>query len=241
MSFWSSLFGTSDPPVSVAPPQPLNPAPAADPRAPLDGLAAALSAAAPNANRAVWLTPLTVAMRQQGLTTHRRIAAALGQFAVEAGEGFGQLAENLNYTHADRIMTVFGSHFSNLSAAQECCGNPEKLANRVYANRMGNGDEASGDGWRFRGRGLIQLTGRDEYTAFAAAVGMTPEAASDYLETPAGAAASGCWYFVWRNTLAMMDAWNLNGITFRVNGSAMEGHDERIAASEAALKALGGA
>jgi putative chitinase len=91
----------------------------------------------------------------------------LGQFHHET-QGFRSFVENMNYTSAERIIAIFRRYFpGGISEAQNFVRSPEKLANRVYANRMGNGNEESGDGFRFRGRGMVHLTGRDNYTAFA--------------------------------------------------------------------------
>jgi putative chitinase len=96
------------------------------------------------------------------------------------------------------------------------------FADIVYANVNGNGDAASGDGYRYRGRGLIQLTGRDQYAAFGRAIGRTPEEAAAYCATTEGAALSGCWYLSSNGCLPLADAWDIDAITRRVNGDAME-------------------
>ena len=132
--------------------------------APVTGdLAAALSIAAPQVKAMIWVPALNAAFKRYDMTSNRRTAAAIGQFLVEAGAAFQETVENLNYTTANRICTVFPHRFQIAADAEPYVGKPEALANAVYANRLGNGDEASGDGWKFRGRGLIQLTGRDEY------------------------------------------------------------------------------
>jgi predicted chitinase len=168
------------------------------------------------------------------------VAAAIGQFLVEAGAGFQELTENLNYAHADRIYSVFHGQFPDVASAEPYVGKPQELANEVYANRNGNGDVESGDGYRFRGRGLIQLTGRAEYTEFAIAMGMTPDQASDYCATPEGAAMSGYWYLSANGCVPLADAMAWAAITRKVNGAAMEGNGQRIACTEAMLKARGG-
>ena len=203
-------------------------------------LAAALSVAAPAVSTAKWVPILSAAFIKFEMTANRRVAAAIGQFLVEAGAAFQELVENLNYTHAERLVAVFPNEFPTVDDAQPFVGKPEALANHVYANRNGNGNEVSGDGYLFRGRGLIQLTGRTEYTEFAATVGMTPEQAAAYCETPAGAAMSGCWYLSSRGCLLLADVWALSKITLKVNGAAMKGNAQRIAYSNAILKALGG-
>ena len=203
--------------------------------------AAVLHAAASGADPDVWLPALQTAFDACEVNTPRRIAAALGQFAVEAGEDFGELSENVNYTHADRIAAVWPTKFACAEAAASYCHAPERLANFVYAGKLGNGNTASGDGWRFRGRGLIQITGREEYSELAEAIDMTPEAAAAYCETPEGAAISGCWYLAANGCLPLADAWMLTAITKRVNGSAMLGWKERLQFSNLALKAFGNA
>jgi predicted chitinase len=204
------------------------------------GLAAALKVAAPRVNINIWNPALSAAFTKYSLVSHRRMAAAVGQFLVEAGAAFQEVVENLRYTHAERMHEVFPHAFPTLGAAEPFVGRSEAIANRVYANRLGNGDEASGDGYRFRGRGLIQLTGRTEYTQFAASIGKTADEVTAYCETPEGAAMSGCWYLSSRGCLPLADNWQLSEITFRVNGAAMLGNDQRIAYSNAMLKALGG-
>lgn len=97
--------------------------------------------------------------------TRNRAAHFFGQTAHETG-GFTVFTENLNYS-ADRLLQIFPRHFPTPQIAQEYARNPERIANRAYANRMGNGSEASGDGWKYRGRGALQLTGRNNYKLFA--------------------------------------------------------------------------
>jgi len=224
------------PAAPAPPPQPVG-APAGTEIA---GLAAALRAVAPRVNTSVWSPALSAAFTKYGMIGHRPMAAAVGQFLVEAGAGFQEVAENLNYTHAQRLHDVFPHAFPTVASAEPYVGNPQKIANRVYANRLGNGDEASGDGWRFRGRGLIQLTGRAEYAQFATSVGKTVDETGAYCETPEGAAMSGCWYFSSRGCIPLAESWQISEITRRVNGTAMLGNAQRIAYSNEMLKALGG-
>ena len=213
---------------------------AAPPIVGVPGLAVALKAASPHVDTNVWVPPLTAAFTKFDMLSNKRMAAAIGQFLVEAGAAFQELVEDLRYSHASRLVEVFPREFPTEADAQPYVNNPEALGNRVYANRLGNGNEASGDGYRFRGRGLIQLTGRSEYTQFGTATGMTAEQASQYCETPAGAAMSGCWYLSSRGCLPFADSWDLSEITRRVNGAAMLGNTQRIAYSEAVLNSLGG-
>lgn len=218
------------------PPQPVG-APA---DAEITGLTAALRAVAPKVNTSVWSPALSAAFTKYGMTHHRPMAAAVGQFLVEAGAAFQETAENLNYTHAQRLHDVFPSVFPTVASAEPYVGNPQKIANRVYANKLGNGNEASGDGWRFRGRGLIQLTGRSEYSQFATSIGKSLDEVGAYCETPEGAAMSGCWYFSSRGCIPLAESWQISEITKRVNGTAMLGNAQRIAYSNEMLKALGG-
>jgi predicted chitinase len=210
----------------------------APPPTAIPGLSSALGTVTPHLDASLWVSPLSAAFTKYAMATNKRVAAAVGQFLVEAGSSFQELVENLYYTTASRLVQVFPREFPTEADAQPYLRNPEALANRVYANKLGNGDEASGDGYRFCGRGLIQLTGRNEYTQFGATVGMTAEQASQYLETPAGAAMSGCWYLSANGCLPLADAWNISEITRLVNGSAMEGSAQRIAYSNAMLQAL---
>ena len=202
-------------------------------------ITAALASAAPGADPNVWTPALASAFQASDMMTPRRAASALGQFSVEAGPAFKEITENLFYTSAARISAVFPREFPTLASCQGYMANPEALANRAYAGKLGNGDEASGDGWRYRGRGLIQITGLDGYTALATSVGMTPADAADWCETPEGAAASACWYWAAYNLNALADQWQLTAITKAVNGAACEGMLARIRASNAALAALG--
>lgn len=206
----------------------------------LPGLAAALYAANPRVDQALWLPALSAPMRTAGLITPRRIAAFLGQVSQEAGAGFRELQENLSYTHPERIHAVFPDEFPTIASAAAYVGQPQKLASLCYAHKLGNGGPATGDGWRFCGRGLIQLTGRSEYSQFAAAIGQSVEDAAAFAVTPQGAAASACWYWTSRKLNPFADAWDLAAITRHINGSAMEGHAERVAMAEAALHTFGG-
>jgi putative chitinase len=196
----------------------------------------AISAAAPRADNAVWTSALTVPMAHYGITTIRRIAMFIGQVTEESGF-FRSLEEDLHY-NATRLCEVWPNRFPNLQAADPYVMHPDRLANKVYAGRLGNGDEASGDGWKYRGRGLIQITGRAHYEDLAK---VEPNAADpDWLLTPDGAAASACWFWASEpgepNLNAMADAWEITRVTERVNG-ALTGLPNRQTACAAALRA----
>jgi putative chitinase len=145
-------------------------------------------------DRSTWVAPIRAACIKFEIDTVREVAAFLAQSSHESN-GFRSFVENLNYS-AKRLTQVWPKRFPSIAAATPYANNPQKLADKVYANRMGNGDEASGDGWTFRGSGLFQLTGRDNYARFARAVGKTPEEAAKWIrETNEGAAMSAAWFF----------------------------------------------
>jgi predicted chitinase len=197
----------------------------------------AMSRVAPHINLSKWEHALDEAFKRYDINTNRRIAAAIGQFMVEAGQSFEEVVEKMNY-RAARMVEVWTKTFKTLQAATPYEHNEQKLGNFIYANKLGNGNEASGDGFRFRGRGLIQLTGRNEYTEFAKAVGMTADEASAYCETPEGAAISGCWYLSTRNCLPAADVWDLKRVTRLVNGQKMLDHEKRAQFSDKILAEL---
>jgi putative chitinase len=130
-----------------------------------------------------------------GVDTPKKIAHFLSQVGSESG-GFAIAIENMFYT-AKRLMVVWPSRFKTLEKAQEYEKNPQKLANFVYANRMGNGDSASGDGFRYRGRGLLQLTGRSMYKGVGAAANLPLEEHPEIAEHAPNALviAGGAWKF----------------------------------------------
>lgn len=166
----------------------------------------------------------------------KRAAAFLAQVAHESG-GFNFVKENLNYS-AKGLMGTFKKYFPTEAIAKQYERQPEKIANRVYANRMSNGDEASGDGYKFCGRGLIQLTGRANYTKFAEDLGITLEETVAYLETPEGAVSSAGWFWDNNNLNSYCDKDDFIGLTKRINGGTI-GLEDRKHHYEIALKALG--
>jgi putative chitinase len=166
----------------------------------------------------------------------KRIAGFLAQIAHESG-GFNATIENLNYS-AKGLMTTFRKYFPTEELAKQYERKPQMIANRVYANRMKNGDEASGDGWKFRGRGLIQLTGRDNYTKFAASLDMDIESTIAYLETPNGAVASAGWFWDNNKLNQYCDRDDFVTLTKRINGGTI-GLADRQHHYHLALKHLG--
>jgi putative chitinase len=166
-----------------------------------------------------------------------RAAAFVAQTAHESG-GFNFVKENLSYG-AKGLMVTFKKYFPNEELAKQYERKPEKIANKVYANRMGNGDEASGDGYRFCGRGLIQLTGRNNYTKFAADLGISVEDTVAYLETPAGAVSSAGWFWDNNNLNQYCDSNDFVTLTKRINGGTI-GLEDRQHHYQLALKLLQG-
>ncbi len=137
--------------------------------------------------------PINKAMEKFDISTPTRVAAFISQAGHESG-GFSVMHENLNYS-AKGLRGVFGKYFPTETMAEAYQHQPQKIASRVYANRMGNGDEASGEGYLYRGRGFIQLTGKGNYQAFANSFGMKLAEAVAYLETLNGAALSATWFW----------------------------------------------
>lgn len=152
-----------------------------------------------------------------------------GQCAHESG-GFKVFSENLNYS-ADGLTKIFKKYFPSLAAAQPYARKPEKIANKVYANRMGNGPESSGDGWKFRGRGPIQLTGKSNYTQFAQDIGRPDVLTNPDIVATELAFESALWFFNKNNLFAIADKGVsdavIGQITRRVNGGT-HGLDDRI-------------
>jgi putative chitinase len=164
-----------------------------------------------------WADPIKLGCRRFGIDTVREIAALLAQAGHESA-GFTRLSENLNYTNAQRLCQVWPKRFPNAVAAAPYVRNPEKLANFVYANRMGNGPPETGDGWRHRGFGPFQLTGASNQQAFADAVGMDLAAIPEYLRTTGGGAMSMCWFFKVNGLEQLAATPGCEDETRRVNG-----------------------
>ncbi len=185
-----------------------------------------------------FLVPLNDTVEYYEMTQNpKRLAAFLAQIAHESG-GFNFVQENLNYS-AKGLMTTFKKYFPTEELAKQYERKPERIANRVYASRMGNGDENSGDGWKFRGRGLIQLTGRHNYTRFAEGLEMSIEDTVAYLETPSGAVSSAGWFWDNNDLNKYCDSGDFVTLTKRINGGTI-GLADRQHHYEIALKVLQG-
>lgn len=184
-----------------------------------------------------WSKAINLILPDYEINNTLRIAAFLAQCIHESG-GFVFLTENLNYK-AESLMKVWPRHFPTLEIAKSYERNPQKIANKAYANRMGNGDEKSGDGWRYCGRGLIQLTGKSNYQAFAESIETPLEEIPEYLQTFEGAVQSACWFWETNNLNALADKKDILGLTKKINGGTI-GLDDRIKHYEHALHVLGG-
>jgi putative chitinase len=186
-----------------------------------------------------WLDALNEILPEYEINTPQRVAAFVAQCAHESG-GFRALKENLNY-RAVTLRKIFPKYFPTDAIANEYANRPDKqeaIANRVYANRMGNGDEESGDGYRYCGRGLIQLTGKENYSWFAASLEMPVEDVPEYLSTFEGAVQSACWFWESNNLNQWADKGDILTLTKRINGGTI-GLEDRIKHYNHALHVLG--
>lgn len=188
-----------------------------------------------NSELSAWAPAIRAACSRYNINTVRQVASFIAQASHESG-GYRVLVENLNY-RAERLVQVWPSRFRNVQAAASYANNPEKLANLVYANRMGNGDERSGDGFKFRGRGLIQLTGRDNYRAFANSIGKSIDDVPAYMETKDGAAMSAAWFFDSRGIGRLAETPGVEDETRAINGG-VNGLEERRALFNAVVAEL---
>ena len=177
---------------------------------------------------------LWAACQKYDITTRLRIAALLAQLAHESG--LAPITENLNYS-AERLRQVWPGRFPTLAAALPYAHNPERLANLVYAGRIGNGPPASGDGWRFRGRGMIQLTGRANYRTYGKLTGFDLETHPELLEQIGVSCLVACAYWHSRGLNALADRGDINGISRAINGGNV-GLRDRAELYQRALKLL---
>lgn len=163
-----------------------------------------------------YLPYINTVLPEFGIDTPQRMAHFLSQVAHESG-GLKYSIENLNYS-AKALRSVFGKYFKTNEIAEAYARKPEKIANRVYANRMGNGDEESGDGWKYRGRGLIQLTGKFNYEQFAKDHDIDCVNNPDLLRSPQVALMSACWFWKKRKLNRYADEDDIHMVTKRING-----------------------
>ena len=190
-----------------------------------------------NAHTEAWYDALIQILPEYEINTPERIAAFLAQCVHESG-GFKAIKENLNYKAAS-LRKVFPKYFPNDELAAQYAHNQEAIANRVYGNRMGNGDEHSGDGYTYCGRGLIQLTGHDNYKAFADSLSMTMPETVEFLQTFEGCVQSACWFWESNSLNTLADAGDIKAMTKRINGGYI-GLEDRIKHYEHALHVICG-
>jgi putative chitinase len=186
-----------------------------------------------------WYEALCTILPDYGIDTPQRVASFLAQCAHESG-GFRALKENLNY-RPETLRKIFPKYFPNDELARQYASKPNKqeaIASRVYANRMGNGPEESGDGYRYCGRGLIQLTGKQNYQAFAESIETPVEELPEYLATFEGAIQSACWFWETNNLNQYADSGDILTMTKRINGGTI-GLDDRIKHYQHALHVFG--
>jgi putative chitinase len=175
-------------------------------------------------------------MSKRDITTPQRQAMFLSQLAHESGN-FRFVVENLNYS-ADALRRVFGKYFPTDALANQYARQPERIANRVYASRMGNGDEASGDGWKYRGRGLIQLTGKDNYASFSLQADNNALVEPDLVAEPKLAVESAGWYWATNRLNQLADTGDVKAVTRRINGG-YNGLEDREAKYNKLMDVLG--
>ena len=180
-----------------------------------------------------WEIPLNQVFVKYDINTPKRQAAFIGQCAVESAN-FTRLQENLNYS-AERITQVWPSRFPNVSIAQPYAHNPKALANFVYAGRLGNLQD--GDGWMYIGRGLIQITGRENYANCGSGIGVDIIDNPELLLTPRYAALSAGWYWNRKQLNLLADSGDIETMTKRINGGLI-GIEERKAKINKALLVL---
>jgi putative chitinase len=181
-----------------------------------------------------WLDPLNQTFAKYDINTALRQAAFIGQCQHESNN-FRTLEENLHYS-ADGLMRTWPSRFPSANVAEQYANNPEKIANKVYAGRMGNTEE--GDGWKFHGRGLIQLTGRENYDNCGKGIGAVLADKPQLLVEPYYACMSAGWFWNKKGLNDLADAEDYTTMTKRINGGTL-GLDDRIAKIQKAKEILG--
>jgi putative chitinase len=189
-----------------------------------------------NPNATDWFEALYQILPDYDIDTVPRVAAFLAQTAHESG-GYRAIKENLNYK-AESLCKVWPRYFPDMATAKAYEKQPERIANRAYGNRMGNGPEASGDGWKFAGKGLIQLTGKDNYTRYAESLEISLDEASEHLTTFEGCVQSAAWFWEANNLNQYADSGDILTMTKRINGGTI-GLEDRQKHYTHALHVLG--
>jgi putative chitinase len=183
-----------------------------------------------------WYEAICQILPDYNIETASRVAAFLAQTAHESG-GYRAIKENLNY-RAVTLRKIFPKYFPTDELANQYAGKPEMIANKVYGGRMGNGPEESGDGFRYCGRGLIQLTGKDNYTRYAQSLEISVEEAGEHLTTFEGCVQSAAWFWEANNLNQWADKGDILTLTKRINGGTI-GLEDRIKHYNHALHVLG--
>lgn len=183
-----------------------------------------------------WHAALMQCLPDYEITTAPRIASFIAQCSHESAK-FTAISENLNYKW-ESLMRVFPKYFPTKEMAQKYAHNQPAIANRVYANRMGNGPESSGDGFKYKGRGLIQLTGKNNYQLFATSIDTPLEEVTEFLSTFEGAVQSACWFWETNNLNQYADSGDIVTMSKRINGGTI-GLEERMTNYKTARMILG--
>ena len=183
-----------------------------------------------------WLEPLNTVFNKYDISTPKRQAAFIGQCQHESNN-FRILEENLHYS-ADALMRVWPSRFSSADVADQYANNPEKIANKVYGGRADLGNSEDGDGWKFHGRGIIQLTGRANYTVCGNALGLPFADIPELILQPGHACMSAGWFWNKKNLNDLADNEDWTTMTKRINGGTV-GLDDRINKIHKAMDILG--
>ena len=174
----------------------------------------------------IWVDPLNETFERFQIVTPEEQACFIGQFSYESNH-FKSLEENLNY-RPETLMQLWPKRFPSHDEAMKYAHQPEKIANHIYSNRMGNRDEASGDGWRFRGSAICQLTGHDNFWHAGQALGVDLVANPDLARTPKYAAPIGGWFWSTHGCNRLAEAKDYNGCTRVINGGLF-GAEQRVA------------
>lgn len=192
----------------------------------------------PNQARA-FEKPLQHACGRFEINTVHRLAAFLGQCAHES-LNFTHLEESLYYTTPGRIMAMWSKRVPNEAMARSLLRNPKLLANTVYANRGGNGDAASNDGWNYRGRGIIQLTLKDNYARAQFEIQRPYVDQPELVAEPWDAALTAAWYWATHKCNVYADSWDIDSCTRAINGNVMAGRNQRLVRCDQILSAMTG-
>jgi putative chitinase len=184
-----------------------------------------------------WYEALCQILPDYDINTVPRVSAFLAQTAHESGN-YRAIKENLNYKAAS-LCKVWPKYFPNMEIANAYAQQPERIANRAYGGRMGNGPEESGDGWKFCGRGLIQLTGKDNYSRYAQSLEISLDEASEHLTTFEGCVQSAAWFWEANNLNQWADSGDMLTLTKRINGGTL-GLEDRIKHYNHAIHVLQG-